>query len=54
MKVVGQVSKERFLARAALAEERAACSQEQVEKKMWDDIAHCWRELARNCAPQPG
>jgi hypothetical protein len=54
MKVAGHVSQERFLARAALAEERSARSQEQVEKKMWEDIARCWRELARQCAPQPG
>jgi hypothetical protein len=47
MKKAQRVSQERFLARAALADERAARSQEQVEKRMWEDIAHCWREIAR-------
>jgi hypothetical protein len=54
MKVAEHVSQERFLVRATLADERAARSQEQVEKRMWEDIANCWRELARQCAPQPG
>ena len=42
-----RVSQERFLARAALADERAARAQQQVEKRMWEDIAHRWREIAR-------
>jgi len=47
MGVERQVSQQRFLARAALAEERAAGANEQREKRMWEDIARCWRELAR-------
>jgi len=51
MKVAEHVSPERFLARAALADERAARAQQQVEKRMWEDIAQCWRELARQRVP---
>jgi hypothetical protein len=50
----GQVTQERFLARASLADERAARSNEHVEMRMWEDIAQCWRELARPCAAKTG
>ncbi|HEX9159216.1 MAG TPA: hypothetical protein VF835_03230 [Rhizomicrobium sp.] len=53
MKAADQVSHERFLARATLADKRAACSQEDSEKRMWEDIARCWRELARQNVTQP-
>ncbi|HLY04409.1 MAG TPA: hypothetical protein VKR31_01565 [Rhizomicrobium sp.] len=53
MKLAAPVSPERFLARAALADERAARSQEHVEQRMWEDIARCWRELAQQCASEP-
>jgi hypothetical protein len=46
-------TQERFLARAVLADERAARSDECSEKRMWEDIARCWRELARQCRAQP-
>jgi len=51
MAVEGQVTRERFLARAALADERATRAHEASEKRMWEDIARCWRELARKCSP---
>ena len=51
MKAAEYVSQERFLTRATLAGERAARSHENTERKMWEDIAHCWRELARQSAP---
>lgn len=53
MKAADQVSHERFLARATLADERAARSHEDSEKKMWEDIARCWRELAQQGTAQP-
>ena len=51
MKAAERVSQERILARAALADERAARAQQQAEKKMWEEIAHCWREIARQRVP---
>jgi hypothetical protein len=48
------VTQERFLARAALADERAARTSERAERRMWEDIAQCWRQLARQCAAKPG
>jgi len=49
-----RVTQERFLARATLADERATRSDELAEKSMWEDIARCWRELARQCVGKPG
>ena len=52
MKPAESVTKERFLARALLADERAAGADEESEKKMWEDIARVWRSLAQQCPPE--
>jgi hypothetical protein len=53
MNTATHVTQERFLARAVLAEERAVRSNENGEKRMWEDIARCWRELARQYVAKP-
>jgi hypothetical protein len=41
---------ENLLARAIGAERRAETSAQDFEKKIWEDIARSWRELARQAA----
>jgi hypothetical protein len=43
---------EKLLERALGAERRAATSSQEFEKKIWEDIARSWRELARQSAPK--
>jgi hypothetical protein len=54
MKGIEKSRREKFLTRAMNAEQQAARSTESVEKTMWEEIAQCWRELARRTAPNPG
>ena len=54
MNSVENTRRQKFLARASLAEQRAQGSAERVEKTMWEEIAQCWRELARQAVPHPG
>jgi hypothetical protein len=54
MNRVEKSRREKFLTRAMNAEQQAARSTESVEKTMWEEIAQCWRELARQTAPNLG
>ena len=54
MKGTEDVRHEKLVARALGAEQRAVTSSQEFEKKIWEDIARSWRELARHCALKLG
>jgi len=50
----GKSREAQFLARARLADDRAAISSDQEVKATWSDIATLYRGLAALVAPKPG